>query len=168
MFLVLVAFLIVPWHCHHHDVNIPLNKRLTIHFSRMMKTVYVSITGLRLHAFYNFPQFAYHAVPSMTQAKSAPGNISAEGSVVDGVHHTLSVWEDRKSMLQYMRSGAHIQAMKVFDDIATGKVYGYETDVVPTWDEAIDLWNTKGRVVGKAAREKKRDEEPQDSTVVNA
>ena len=75
----------------------------------------------------------------------------------------MTVWEDRSSMLRYMRTGDHAQAMKIFDEIATGKTYGYETDdpVVPTWDEMRHLYDTKARVVGKAGREAKRVERGQ-------
>ena len=55
--------------------------------------------------------------------------------------------------------GDHVQAMKILDDIATGKVFGYESDVVPTWEEARQLYDTKGREVGRAAREKKEIEQ---------
>jgi hypothetical protein len=53
-----------------------------------------------------------------------------------------------------MRKGDHVQAMKIFDSIATGKTYGYETDEIPTWEAARELYDTKGRAVGRAAREK--------------
>lgn len=120
---------------------------------------YISITGLELKSMFHTPKFWYYAVPAMIQAKQAPGNISAEGKYINGIHHTLSVWDDRKSMLNYMRSGNHVQAMKVFDDIATGKTYGYESDVIPTWEEVQHLYETKARVKGKAAREAKKLEE---------
>jgi len=99
------------------------------------------------------PKFWYYSIPAMMQAKQAPGNISAEARMIQGTHHTLSVWQDRRSMLNYMRSGNHVQAMKIFDDIATGKTYGYESDVVPTWEELREMYETKARVVGTAGRE---------------
>merc|ERR1712013_773444 len=27
------------------------------------------------------------------------------------------------------------------------KVYGYETDLVPSWEEALKIWNEKGRTI---------------------
>jgi hypothetical protein len=90
----------------------------------------------------------------MTQAKQAPGNISADATYIKGTHHTLKVWKDRKAMLNYMRSGNHVKAMTIFDDIATGKTYGYESEIVPTWEQARQLYETKARVMGKAARDK--------------
>lgn len=116
---------------------------------------YISITGLELKSMFHSPKFWFYAIPAMTQAKQAPGNISADGSYIQGTHHTLTVWKDRRSMLNYMRSGSHAKAMKIFDDIATGKTYGYESDIIPTWEEVRNLYETKARVVGKAARDQK-------------
>jgi len=115
--------------------------------------MYVSITGLELKAFWHYPTFMYHAIRSFSQAESAPGNISTATKQIGRVHHTLTVWESRKDMIQYLRQGSHADAMKVFDQIATGKVYGYETDQIPTWDEAREIWDAKGRVVGQAKRD---------------
>ena len=105
---------------------------------------YVSITGLKLKSFYHAPKFWFHAIPSMIQAKKAPGNVSADARTVNGIHHTLTVWTDRKSMIKFMVSGDHAKAMKIFDDIATGKTYGYETDEIPSWEEAVQIYEEKG------------------------
>ena len=109
-------------------------------------TYYISITGMRLKSIWHFPRFVSYSKPSMTQAKAAAGNISADGNYVDGVLHTLSVWEDRKSMTRFMASGAHAKAMKVISDIALdgAVVYGYESDEIPTWEEAVAIWKENG------------------------
>jgi hypothetical protein len=110
---------------------------------------YVSVTGLELDSLLGYPQFIYHAVPSMMQAKRSPGNVMADGRMVGSVHHTLTVWEDKMAMRRFMMSGAHVKAMKSFDSFATGTTYGYEADEIPTWDEALRLLNEKGRRIGK-------------------
>ena len=122
--------------------------------------MYVSITGLQLHSMWKTPKFWMYAIPSMIQARSSPGNVYADARQIDGIHHTLSVWEDQRSMLNFLRSGDHVKAMKIFDDIATGKVYGYETndDAVPTWEEVRKLYDNMGRPIGKAGRDAKRAE----------
>ena len=92
----------------------------------------------------------------MTQARSAVGNISAEGNYLDGVLHTLSVWEDRKSMSKFMASGAHSKAMKIMGEISLDGaiVYGYESDEIPSWDEAVAIWKAKGIYHGPVRRKK--------------
>ena len=57
------------------------------------------------------------------------------------------VWEDRKSMLAYIREGSHVAAMKIVSEIATGKTYGYESDVIPSWEEARQIYDTKATSV---------------------
>jgi hypothetical protein len=112
---------------------------------------YVSVTGLVLDSFLSYPQFLYHAVPSMMQAEAAPGNVFANARQVGSVHHTLTIWDDKMAMRRFMMSGAHVKAMKSFDSFATGTVYGYESDNIPTWEEAIQLLTEKGRIIGKKA-----------------
>ena len=62
-----------------------------------------------------------------------------------GYQCTVSAWESRDVMLEFMRSGAHLKAMKAFHSIATGRTYGYESDNIPNWDEAYTLLQEKGK-----------------------
>ena len=109
--------------------------------------LYVSITGLRLKGLHHAPRFWWHATRSMMQAKAAPGNVSADARKIDGVHHTLTVWESKEAMRTFLVSGAHLQAMKSFKSLATGSVIGFEADHAPSWQEAREIWRTKGRQV---------------------
>ena len=124
----------------------------------MSKLVYISITGLELKAFWHYPTFTYYAVRSFSEAQAAPGNISTAATKIGTVHHTLTVWDSKSDMIRFFRQGAHADSMKVFDRIATGKVYGYEAECqeIPTWDEARIIWENKGRIVGSAGREAKK------------
>jgi hypothetical protein len=110
-------------------------------------SIYVSITGLTPHSFWHELRFWWYAIPSKIQADSAQGCLFADARTQDGVHHTLTFWDNRKSMLAYLTSGAHATAMKNFEGVGTGSVYGYEASAAPTWDEAIVLWKEKGRKV---------------------
>jgi hypothetical protein len=106
---------------------------------------YISITGLRLKGPLAAPRFWWHALRSMAQARSAPGNISVDARAIDGVQHTLTVWTDEASMRAYLVVGAHRQAMKAFHRIATGKTIGYYAASIPSWPEARIIWDTRGR-----------------------
>ena len=108
---------------------------------------YISITGLKLNNIFHAPRFWFHAVRSMAQAKAAPGNISADARSINGVHHTLTVWESRQAMRNYLAAGPHLQAMKSFKAIATGKVLGFEAEHAPQWHVARELLKAKGREV---------------------
>ncbi len=110
-------------------------------------SIYVSITGLQLRGPWHAPRFWWHAVRSMMQARSAPGNVIAEARIIAGVHHTLSAWTDEAAMRAYLSSGAHRKAMRVFRAIATGRTLGFTAERVPDWSSARALWEADGRVV---------------------
>lgn len=107
--------------------------------------MYVSITGLKVRSWLLAPLFWRHAVPSLQQARKAPGNLFAEVRRIDGVQHTLTVWTDRAAMRAYLTSGAHLQAIRAFRQIGSGRVCGYEADRQPSWAEAIEYWQMYGR-----------------------
>jgi quinol monooxygenase YgiN len=107
--------------------------------------MYVSITGLKVRSWIQVPLFWRHAIPSMQQAKAAPGNLFADVRKVAGVQHTLTVWENRAAMRAYLTSGAHLAAIRAFRSIGSGKVCGYEAERQPSWDEALAYWQVNGR-----------------------
>jgi hypothetical protein len=37
--------------------------------------------------------------------------------------------------------------MKSFSKIGSGKIYGYETDAMPSWDDALSEWELNGREI---------------------
>ena len=106
---------------------------------------YVAITGLRVRSFWLAPLFWRYAIPAMIQARRAAGNLFAQARRVDGVQHTLSIWRSREDMLAYLRSGAHLSAMKSFSHKAPGATCGYEAEQAPSWDEAIAHWRQHAR-----------------------
>ena len=108
-------------------------------------SVYVSITGLRLKRPWHAVRFFWHAMRSLRQARRAAGNLRAETRTINGVHHTLSVWESEAAMRDFLRSGAHRQAVRAFRSIATGKTFGFETTEVPSWDAVHRFWHERGR-----------------------
>ncbi|MBO6673458.1 MAG: hypothetical protein JJ908_09170 [Rhizobiales bacterium] len=109
--------------------------------------VYVSITGLTLKSPFHGIRFSWQAARSFSQAAGAPGNLATDARMVDGVHHTLTVWTTREAMLDYLRSGPHLAAMKAYRSIGTGKVHGYHAKQAPSWEDALAIWNREGRAV---------------------
>ncbi len=107
--------------------------------------MYISITGLKPKSFLSSLQFWRFAIPSFTQAKKAKGIIFCEVKRIKGFQCTLTAWENRTAMLEFMRSGIHLEAMKSFHKIATGKTYGYESNVIPDWTEAFRLLELHGK-----------------------
>ena len=107
--------------------------------------MHISLTGLKSKSFLGFIRFWKLAIPTFKQAQTAKGNVFCEVKRIKGYQCTLTAWEDRNSMLEFMRSGVHLEAMKSFHTIATGKTYGYESDSIPTWPEAFALLEKHGK-----------------------
>jgi hypothetical protein len=107
--------------------------------------MYISLTGLKPKNFWSYLKFWRLAIPSFAQAQAAKGNISVSAKRINGYQCTVTAWESREVMLDFMRSGAHLKAMKHFHSIATGRTYGYESDQVPNSKEAFALLMEKGK-----------------------
>lgn len=107
--------------------------------------VYIAIGGLIVNNLFCIPSFWYHAIPSKMQADASEGALFVDVKNVDSIHFSFSVWTSKTEMRKYMSSGAHKDAMKSFRKIATGKFHSYESNLVPNWDEAIDLWKENAR-----------------------
>lgn len=103
--------------------------------------VFISITGLELKRPWYIFHFFRHAVPSMTQAQKADGNLFTSVLTIHGVRHTLTAWTSKRAMSKFLYAGAHGKAIAIFDKIATGKTYGYESDHVPSWEEARTIYD---------------------------
>ncbi|MEI6020063.1 MAG: hypothetical protein WCR21_02960 [Bacteroidota bacterium] len=108
--------------------------------------MYVSITGLKPKGLIGLIKFWFLAIPTFKQAKLAKGILHQSVKQIKGYQCTLTGWESRDAMLEFLRSGAHLKAMKAFHRIATGKTYGYETEAIPNWNEAFAILEEKGKV----------------------
>lgn len=109
--------------------------------------VYVSITGLRVNKFYHYLKFFWLAVRAMEQARQSSGLIRAEARTIKGVHHTISIWDNESSMRKFLVTGAHLKAMRSFNQIATGKTVGFMTAKPPEWSQVHDTWIHYGQEV---------------------
>lgn len=108
-------------------------------------TLYISITGLRLRAWWHFPAFVYHSFRAMAQVRRSAGNIAVDAWKGAGVYHTLTVWENERAVKRFVYQGHHRAAIKVFATIATGKTYGFSSSEIPNRREAVSIWQEKGR-----------------------
>ena len=84
------------------------------------------------------------------QADQADGAVSVKVKA-DGllIQRTLTVWDSHEAMRAYVRSGAHLKAMKVFAQVAnTSYTATFEVVAPPTWDDALKVLKEKGRAIG--------------------
>lgn len=118
-------------------------------------TYYISITGIQLKGALSYPKFVWYTIPAMRAAAASPGNVSATGNAAYMSHEsgkekntlfTLSVWNDRASAMKYVMSPEHRAAAKLSTELASLiKTYHYESESVPNWDEAMQLWADHGK-----------------------
>ena len=106
---------------------------------------YISITGLKPKGILSFIKFWRLAIPSFEQARKAKGIQFCQVKRIKGFQCTLTAWESREDMLNFMRGGAHLKAMQAFHTLATGRTYGYESETIPSWPEAFKLLQEKGK-----------------------
>jgi hypothetical protein len=81
--------------------------------------MHISITGLKPKGLMGFFRFWRLAIPSFSQAKTAKGNLFCEVRRINGFQCTLTAWEDKSVMREFMKSAFHIQAMKFFRELLT-------------------------------------------------
>jgi hypothetical protein len=107
--------------------------------------MHISITGLKPKGIRGFLSFWSLAIPTFKQAKAAKGNLFCEVKKINGYQCTLTAWENTQLMHEFLRKDTHQKAMKSFHKIATGKTYGYQSDTIPSWDEAYLLLVENGK-----------------------
>ena len=107
--------------------------------------MYISLTQLKPKGLISYFRFWFLAIPTFRQAQMAKGSLSVSAKRMNRSQCTITSWESREAMLEFMRSGAHLHAIKAFHKIATGRTYGYEADQLPSWSEAMVLLKEKGR-----------------------
>ena len=55
-------------------------------------------------------------------------------------HYTMTLWSDEKEMQDFVKSGAHLEAMKTSAEIASEiRVITIDSDVLISWKEGKDL-----------------------------
>ena len=107
--------------------------------------MYVSVTGVKPESFVGWIRFWVLTLPASKKAQKAEGVLLCLFNSQNGYHHTCTVWESKKEMLAYKSSSSHVRAMKGLPKIGSGRVYGYETEALPSWGEALAEWTKNGR-----------------------
>lgn len=62
-------------------------------------------------------------------------------------HYTISMWENKENMKSFYTSGAHLEAMKQTNKIASKVItYSFESDDFPSWKQAKTILKEKGKI----------------------
>ena len=103
--------------------------------------MYISITGIKPRNFFSTIRFWFFTIPTFRAAQKSEGNLFCVAKKIDSYYHTITAWKNRDMMMKYLTGKAHSKAMKNFNLIGIGSTYGYESDQIPSWEEAIKIWN---------------------------
>ena len=79
--------------------------------------------------------FAILSLKSIAQANTASGLITIKIRIRD--LRTLTVWQTAEDMQAFRNSGFHAKAMTDSQKLGFNQSYSWETDSIPTWQEAI-------------------------------
>lgn len=108
----------------------------------------VTVTSLKLRKLWNFFRLSLHGMKVLKQTKNQQGFIKMKNTGFGYLHYTLSAWETEGDVKNFSKSGAHLEAMKESATLATEiRIYTYETDKLPDWQEAKALLMEKGRLL---------------------
>jgi len=108
----------------------------------------VSVTSLRLKSLSGFFRLSWNGLKISLQARRQPGFIRMKNTGFGYMHYTLSAWDQRDDLKGFSRSGAHLEAMKRASSLAREiRIYTYESDAFPDWNEAKGLLEKYGRVI---------------------
>lgn len=107
----------------------------------------ITITSLKLNSLWNFFRLSLHGLKISQQAKNQKGFIKLKNTGAGYVHYTITCWENEEDAKLFVRSGAHLSAMKEASKIATEvRIYTYSNDQMPGWKEAKALVMENGKV----------------------
>jgi len=107
--------------------------------------LYISVTGIKPKGITGWLYFLLYNMPASKASKGHDGLLASEFSSRNGFLHTFTVWKSRTHMIAYRSSPAHLKAMKSLSKIGSGNIHGYETDTMPSWEEAYSEWSEKSR-----------------------
>jgi hypothetical protein len=92
-------------------------------------------------------KFWYWAVSCMMQAESMLQYHDI--TTFNGERLVMTVWNDQKGIREFIASEVSQRVMrkKVLNDVCTSsRFYSYQTDRIPSWEEAFHLLSIKGEL----------------------
>ena len=107
----------------------------------------VSITSIELKGPLKFFLLSMHARKILMQLKATSYKAFKKRGIWT-THYTMTLWNSEEEMREFVRSGAHLEAMKASKKIAKEiRSFTYDADQLPDWKEAKRLLEN-GKVTG--------------------
>ena len=108
--------------------------------------MFITITSLKLRHWWGFFYMSYLALQIVRQTRAQKGFIEMKNTGFGYLHFTLSVWESEADAKNFARSGAHLEAMKGSQSLATEiRIYTFQDEKIPDWQEAKRLLFERGK-----------------------
>lgn len=105
----------------------------------------VSITSIKLKSPFKFFALSYKALFIVKQL-SKSDCVAQKTRGLWTLHYTMTLWENEKTMQDFVTSGAHAKAMKSAKDIAKElRFLKFEANELPPWKEAISRLEKEGK-----------------------
>ena len=103
-----------------------------------------SVTRIRLKSIFKLPKFIFTSNSIFKQAKNAPGNKGVKARSKGLEFYTLTIWDEERSMMDFMLNGHHKEAMKAVrkfsNDFGSSR---WSVTEMPPWDEAFEQLKSK-------------------------
>ena len=100
--------------------------------------------GAKAKGFIGWMLFQVFTTSTSLSIQKAEGILRCDFNSRNGYQHTLTVWETKEHMMALRASPAHVRAMKRISQIGIGKVFGYEADFNPSWENALSELDRNG------------------------
>lgn len=108
----------------------------------------ITITSIRLRSVWHYFRLTWNGLQITRQLQKQAGFIRMKNTGFGYLHFTASAWENQEAMKTFARSGAHLAAMQQTAALATElRSYTFESDSLPTWQEARQLLAEKGKIL---------------------
>lgn len=110
--------------------------------------MYITVTSLRLRKLSGFFKLTWFGMNISRQAMKQPGFVKLKNRGFGYLHYTLTAWESEEALKNFAHSGKHKEAMKQSKSLSTEiRIYTYQSDQFPNWDEAKSLLEKEGKVM---------------------
>jgi Domain of unknown function (DUF4188) len=110
--------------------------------------MYITITYVKLKKRRYFFILSYRAMKITLQTRKEKGFLQMKNTGWGYMHYTVSAWESPEDLKRFSRQGAHLDAMKKSNTIASEVgTYTYSGDSLPDWKTAKEMVHSKAKIV---------------------
>jgi hypothetical protein len=108
----------------------------------------ITATSIRLRSIWGFFRLSLFGLNIVRQLKTQPGFLKMRNGGFGYLHYTLTAWESEEAMRAFVKTGAHLTAMKSSRALSTEiRTYTFVADSMPSWKEARRLLAAHGKVL---------------------